>query len=94
MPKASLPRSSLPTPVAGGETKTIACDTIVLAIGAVPVIDLADVAGSKITRADGAYLVETAPAGVFLAGDCAGLGADAAASGRAAAQAALALARP
>ena len=76
-------------PVAAGDTRSIDCDTIVLAIGAVPVIDLADVAGCKIARADGAYLVDTAPPGVFLAGDCAGLGADAAASGRAAAQSAL-----
>ena len=76
-------------PVGGGEPRSVACDTIVLAIGAVPVIDLADVAGAKIARTDGAYLVQTAPAGVFLAGDCAGLGADAAASGRAAARAAL-----
>jgi thioredoxin reductase len=76
-------------PVSGGEQRAVACDTIVLAIGAVPVIDLADVAGARIARADGAYVVETAPPGVFLAGDCAGLGADAAASGRAAAQAAL-----
>ena len=76
-------------PVAGGEPRTVACDTIVLAIGAVPVIDLADVAGARITRRDGAYVVETSPPGVFFAGDCAGLGADAAASGRAAAQAAL-----
>ncbi|MBW4024104.1 MAG: FAD-dependent oxidoreductase [Proteobacteria bacterium] len=76
-------------PVAGGEPRGIDCDTIVLAIGAVPVIDLADVAGAKLTRCDGSYVVESAPAGVFFAGDCAGLGADAAASGRAAAQAAL-----
>ncbi|WP_419758087.1 FAD-dependent oxidoreductase [Acidisoma sp.] len=76
-------------PVSGGGSKTIACDTIVLAIGAVPVIDLADVAGAKIARREGAYLVETAPAGVFFAGDCAGAGTDAAASGRAAAHAAL-----
>jgi thioredoxin reductase len=76
-------------PVGGGDPRSIACDTIVLAIGAVPVIDLADVAGCRIARADGAYLVETAPPGVFLAGDCAGAGMDAAASGRAAAQVAL-----
>jgi thioredoxin reductase len=34
-------------PVAGGEPRAIACDTIVIAIGAVPVIDLADVASSS-----------------------------------------------
>jgi thioredoxin reductase len=77
-------------PIAGGEARSIACDTIVLAIGAVPVIDLADVAGCKITRSEaGAYVPANAPPGVFFAGDCAGLGTDAAASGRAAAQAAL-----
>jgi thioredoxin reductase len=78
-------------PLAGGAPRRIACDTICIAIGAVPVIDLADVAGARITRADGAYIpaAEGAPPGVFFAGDCAGLGTDAAASGRAAAQAAL-----
>jgi len=76
-------------PVAGGEPRRIACDTIVLAIGAVPVIDLADVAGCRIARVDGAYVPAQAPASVFFAGDCAGLGGDAAASGRSAAQAAL-----
>jgi thioredoxin reductase len=81
--------AALLAPVAGGEPRSVGCDTIVLAVGAVPVIDLADVAGSKLTRANGAYVPGTAPAGVFFAGDCAGLGADAAASGRAAAQAAL-----
>jgi thioredoxin reductase len=77
-------------PVAGGEPRAIACDTIVLAIGAVPVIDLADVAGCKIARSEaGAYVPAAAPPGVFFAGDCTGLGADAAASGIAAARAAL-----
>jgi thioredoxin reductase len=76
-------------PVAGGAPRAVACDTICLAIGAVPVIDIADVVGAKLRRRDGAYVVETAPAGVFFAGDCLGLGTDAAASGRAAAQAAL-----
>jgi thioredoxin reductase len=59
-------------PVAGGEARAVACDTIVLAIGAVPVVDLADVAGCKIARADGAYVPAQAPEGVFFAGDCAG----------------------
>jgi thioredoxin reductase len=77
------------TPVAGGEPRSVACDTIVLAIGAVPVIDLADVAGCTITRTEGAYVPAGAPPGVFFAGDCAGLGGDAAASGIAAARAAL-----
>ena len=76
-------------PVSGGAPRVIDCDTICLAIGAVPVIDLADVAGAKITRRDGAYIPAAAPPGVFFAGDCAGLGSDAAASGRAAARAAL-----
>lgn len=77
-------------PVAGGEAQRIACDTICLAIGAVPVIDLADVAGARMARADGAFVPGTLPPGVFVAGDAAGLGGDAAASGRAAAAAALA----
>jgi thioredoxin reductase len=77
-------------PVAGGEPRVVACDTIVIAIGAVPVIDLADVAGCKIARSEaGAYVPANAPPGVFFAGDCAGLGTQAAASGRAAAQEAL-----
>lgn len=76
-------------PLAGGPPQSIACDTICLAIGCVPVIDLADVAGAKIARQNGAFVPESLPAGVYLAGDCAGLGADAAASGRAAALASL-----
>ncbi len=83
--------AALLAPLGGGEPRKIACDTICLAIGAVPVIDLADVAGARIARADGAYVPAAggAPPGVFFAGDCAGLGTDAAASGRAAARAAL-----
>ena len=82
--------AALLAPVAGGAPQRIACDTICLAIGSVPVIDLADVAGAKITRENGAFVPTKLPAGVFLAGDCAGLGQDAAPSGRAAAAAALA----
>jgi thioredoxin reductase len=84
--------AALLAPVGGGEPQRIACDTLCLAIGAVPVIDLADVAGAKIKRDEtGAFVPGQLPAGVFVAGDAAGLGsADAAASGRAAAAAALA----
>jgi thioredoxin reductase len=79
-------------PVAGGEARPIACDTICLAIGVVPVVDLADVAGAKLTRSESGAFVPApggAPPGVFFAGDCAGLGGDATASGLAAARAAL-----
>ncbi|MCB8879978.1 FAD-dependent oxidoreductase [Acidisoma cellulosilytica] len=83
--------AALLAPVAGGETRSIACDTICLAVGAVPVIDLADVAGAKIARNEaGAFVPGKLPAGVFVTGDAAGLGTDAAAAGVAAATAALA----
>ncbi|WP_284947218.1 FAD-dependent oxidoreductase [Acidisoma cladoniae] len=78
--------------VDGGAVQTVACDTIVLAIGTVPVVELADVAGAKIRRSEaGAYVpaIDSAPRGVFFAGDCTGAGQDAATSGRAAAHAAL-----
>lgn len=77
--------------------REIACDTVCLAVGTVPVIDLLDVLGAARTfapergghvptvGADGA----TSLADVFAAGDCAGLGGDAAAGGRIAAHAAL-----
>ncbi|MFK8253072.1 FAD-dependent oxidoreductase [Ancylobacter terrae] len=83
---------------AAGKRRHLACDTVCLAIGAVPVIELFDVLGAKRTMApergghvpvlgvDGA----TSLAHVFAAGDCTGLGGDAAAQGRAAARAALA----
>lgn len=83
--------------------REIACDTICLAVGVVPVIELFDVLGAAramvpgrgghvpLTSAGGA----TSLAEVFAAGDCAGLGADAAESGRAAADAVLrSLGRP
>ena len=84
----------------GGETEHLACDTICLAIGAVPTIELAGVLGCKlayrgdlgghvpVTSADGA----TSLPGVFCAGDCAGLSAQAACElqGREAAEAAAA----
>ena len=72
------------------------CDTICLAIGAVPAIELAGVLGCRLayhgergghvplTAADGA----TSLPGVFCAGDCAGLGTDGEASGVGAARAA------
>ena len=79
-------------------TCEIACDTVVMAVGTVPVIELLDVVGAKremapergghvpVVSADGA----TSLAEVFAAGDCAGLGCDAEASGKRAGQAALA----
>ncbi|GAB0114964.1 FAD-dependent oxidoreductase [Acidisoma sp. C75] len=82
--------AALLAPVGGGDTRSIACDTICLAIGQVPVIELADVAGARIARQGGDFTASTLPEGVYLAGDCAGVGRDAAASGRAAAAAALA----
>jgi thioredoxin reductase len=83
--------------------RTLACDTVCLAVGAVPVIELFDVLGVRcamvptrgghvpVVGADGA----TSLAEVFAAGDCAGLGGDAIEAGRVAARAALAsLGRP
>lgn len=85
------------------QRREIACDTICLAIGVVPVIELLDVLGAAramaphrgghvpVMSAGGA----TSLADVFAAGDCAGLGIDAADSGREAAQAVLrSLGRP
>jgi thioredoxin reductase len=87
-------------PVGGvGEARVIACDTVCLALGLVPAIELLDVAGAKLT-VDGARgghvpvlsqdLSASRPE-VFVAGDAAGLLGDpaaAAAQGRAAARAA------
>ncbi|MBB3769580.1 thioredoxin reductase [Angulomicrobium tetraedrale] len=86
-----------------GRRRTLACDTVCLAVGAVPVIELFDVLGAAramvpergghvpVVDAQGA----TSLAHVFAAGDCTGLGGDAAAAGRSAARAALAsLGRP
>jgi thioredoxin reductase len=85
--------------VAGqGGTQRLACDTICLAVGAVPAIELAGVLNCRlgfrgdlgghvpVTGAGGA----TSIPGIFAAGDCAGLTAYAGAQGRAAAQAAAA----
>jgi thioredoxin reductase len=77
-------------------TTRIECDTICLAIGAVPAIELASVAGCRLTfRGDlgghvpvtGTHGATSLP-GVFAAGDCAGLTHDAEAQGRDAAAAA------
>ena len=71
--------AALLAPRAGGAPHRIPCDTICLAIGAVPVIDLADVAGAKMTRGeDGAFVPSNLPPGVYVVGDAAGLGLDAA----------------
>jgi thioredoxin reductase len=85
-----------------GVLERVGCDTICLAVGAVPTIELAGVLGCALSfRGDlGGYVPLTGAAGasslpgVFCAGDCAGLlggpdpQAEAAAQGRAAAQAA------
>lgn len=88
----------LVAPVAGGESASIMCDTICLAIDTVPAIELLDAAGGAIVT-DGARggHVPAASAGealpgIFIAGDCAGLIDDterAAAQGRSAARRAL-----
>ena len=78
--------------------REIACDTVVLAIGAVPVIELFDVMGAarQMVPTRGGHVPVVSPEGatsvpgVWAAGDCTGLGGDAAASGRAAARAVLA----
>lgn len=79
------------------QRREFACDTVCLAVGVVPVIELLDVLGAAramapergghvpVTSAGGA----TSLADVFAAGDCTGLGTDAAESGRATAQAVL-----
>jgi thioredoxin reductase len=76
----------------------LACDTICLAIGAVPAIELANVLGCRTEfRGDlgghvpvtGAYGATSVP-GVFAAGDCAGLTASAETQGRHTAHAAAA----
>ena len=85
---------------ADGAEECIACDTICLAIGAVPVIDLAAAAGCRVAY-DGhlgghvpvlSALGASSVAGMFCTGDCAGLSsaANCDAQGRMAAQAAAA----
>jgi len=87
-------------PVAGGADRVIDCDTVCLAIGLVPAIELLDVLGAKLAldRGRGGHVpvlteeVRTSRPEVFVAGDVAGLGlsVDAAkAQGRMAARAAL-----
>jgi len=81
-----------------GAAQTLACDTLCLAIGAVPAIELAGVLGCRLMfRGElGGYVPQTglhgatSLPGVFAAGDCAGLTIAAAAQGRAAGQAAAA----
>ncbi|NDW03333.1 FAD-dependent oxidoreductase [Jiella pacifica] len=80
-----------------GRQREIACDTVVMAVGTVPVIELLDVLGGKrelapergghvpVVSEDGATTLPR----VFVAGDCAGLGGDAAVSGMRAGRAAL-----
>jgi thioredoxin reductase len=82
-----------------GGTQRLACDTICLAVGAVPAIELAGAVNCRLGfRGDlGGHVPVTGPRGatsipgIFAAGDCAGLTSDAAAQGRAAARAAAAL---
>jgi thioredoxin reductase len=79
-----------------GGTESIACDTICLAVGAVPAIELAGVLGCRLAfRGDlGGHVPVTSAnsatslPGVFAAGDCAGLTQNAEAQGRTAAQSA------
>ncbi|MCE7026813.1 FAD-dependent oxidoreductase [Jiella avicenniae] len=75
----------------------VACDTVVMAIGSVPAIELLDVLGARRTLAPerGGHVPIVSEDGatslprVFAAGDCSGLGGDAAASGKRAGRAAL-----
>ncbi|MCB8836445.1 FAD-dependent oxidoreductase [Aurantimonas sp. VKM B-3413] len=77
--------------------REIACDTVVMAVGTVPAIELLDVLGARREMAPerGGHVPvvdehgATSLAEVFVAGDCAGLGGDAETSGRRAGQAAL-----
>lgn len=84
-----------------GPGRAIDCDTVCLAVGLVPAVELLDVLGARLSARpslggftpslDGAAVADLT--GVFVAGDVTGLGLDAVAaqaSGRAAAQAALA----
>lgn len=86
----------------GGPDVAVACDTIVLAVDRVPVVDLADVAGVRLALdgAKGGHVPLAGSAGtgiVLVAGDCGGLVSPGVAEvqGRAAARAALlSLGRP
>jgi thioredoxin reductase len=71
-------------PLAGSE-KIVACDTVVLAIGAVPTVDLLDSLGCRLEfiASRGGWVPrldshgETSVEHVYAAGDCTGLGGDA-----------------
>ena len=94
-------RAAVIGPVAGdGPLVTLDCDTICMAVDVVPAIELLDVAGGRIVTesARGGHVPQAragaALPGVFIAGDCAGLGQSreqAAAQGRAVARQALGL---
>ncbi len=84
-------------PVGAGEGRRIECDTICLALGVVPSVELLDVLGVPLVMdpGRGGYVPTqdenglTPVAGIAVAGDCAGLGGDAAAQGARAAKAVL-----
>lgn len=87
-------------PVAGGTSRVVECDTVCLAVGLVPAIELLDVLGAQlgVDSARGGHVpvltagVRASRPEVFVAGDAAGLGLGveaAQAQGRAAARAAL-----
>ncbi|WP_432788073.1 FAD-dependent oxidoreductase [Novosphingobium rhizosphaerae] len=94
-------RAAVIGPVGGdGPQHTLDCDTICMAVDVVPAIELLDVAGGRIVTdsARGGHVPQAlagqAVPGVFIAGDCAGLGQSeqaAAAQGRAVARQALGL---
>ena len=67
-----------------GVERTIACDTVVLGVGAVPVIELLDAAGCRTAWSDerGGHVAVagasgmTSVAGIYAVGDCAGVWAE------------------
>jgi thioredoxin reductase len=82
---------------ADGRQRRLSCDTVVLALGTVPVIDLLDTLGAARAfdgrRGGHVPVLEggaTSVPGVWAAGDCAGLGGEAAGAGQAVAAAVLA----
>ena len=83
----------------GGAPRTLACDTLCVAIGQIPAVELIGALGGRLApvSAQGGWTPVldgqsvSGLANVFVAGDCAGLGGDPAAQGRAAARAALGL---
>ncbi|SNB75329.1 Thioredoxin reductase [Arboricoccus pini] len=80
-----------------GTSREIACDTVCLALGVVPVVELLDVLGLKpvLDATRGGWIGKAGADGatdapqIYVAGDCAGLGGDAVAQGKAASLAAL-----